>query len=304
METPFTNGGYLRRRFQPWPDPVADPTGRMENLIDQLRVTAFSASEWILYPRFYHEPRPTNDVNWMWIPDATGEVQIGEDQHPIPVRPGDHVFLPAGTIHAEWFPMRNRWHMYSVHFSASVMGGMDFLQLSGFPLHIPGNGAHDPMGLVAARLCREFGHRSPGWPVAFSAGVEEVLLHVLRHHGSRFRTDINAPHQQAEVRLFPVFERIEERLGDNTLSIHELARLVNVSDVRFRTLFRQVTGMCPVHYIQRRRIETARRLLIQSSHPVKEIAIRCGFQDPAFFHRVFRKTIGTTPQIYRKHLMS
>ena len=301
MKPRFTNSGHLRKDFPAWPDHFADPSGRVGKLIDQLRVEAFSALEWVLYPWFFHEPRLTHDVNWMWIPDGVGEVRIGEDQHSIPIRPGDHVFLPAGTLHSEWFPMRRRCHMLSLHFTASVMGGRDFLAVSGFPIHIPGSGPHDPLGQVATRLCQEFAHRSPGWTTAFRAGIEEALMHVLRCHGSRFRTDIAL--RQTEFRLLPVFEMVEERIGDNSLSIRDLARLLTVSEVRFRSLFRQATGMRPVQFIQHRRIEKARRMLIQTSQSVKEIAILCGYKDPAFFHRVFHKLIGTTPINYRRRLV-
>lgn len=302
MRQRFTNDGYIRKRFPAWPDPVQDRTGIVSKLIAQLRVeAAFSAIDWVCYPRFYHEPRLTHDANWMWIPDGTGEVRLGADQRPLHVRPGDHVFLPAGTIHAEWFPMRRRWHIYSLHFTASVMGGIDFLAASGFPLHLSGAGPRDPLGQAAVRLCREFAHRAPGWITAFRAGVEEVLLHVLRHHGSRFNTDIAL--LQTKSRLLPVFEMIEERLGDNMLAIRDLARILNVSEVRFRTLFRQATGMRPVRFIQRRRIEAARRMLVQTDRRVKEIAALCGFRDPAFFHRVFCKVIGATPGAYRRSLI-
>jgi AraC-like DNA-binding protein len=269
-----------------------------------LRVDPVSALEWILEPWFRQGPRITPDVNWMWIPDGRGEVLVGKEEHPIPVRPGDHIFLPPGVIHIERFPMRRRWRMLSLHFTASLFGGQDFLTVCGFPLHVPGSGEGDPLGVIAERLCREYAHRAPGWSAALRTGMEEALLHVMRHQGSRFKAGIGVASGRMGVRLLPVFKRVEMRLGDSALSIDDLAQVLHVSDVRFRKIFRQATGMKPVRYIQRRRIEVACRLLMQTDRTVKDIAAACGFSDLTFFHRIFRQWTGVTPGIYRERLLS
>lgn len=295
----FTNGGHARFAYPAWPDPHPNGEGQLAEWISRLRVEATSAVEWILKPCFYHEPRLTTDVNWMWIPDGRGEVRIGEDQTPILIQPGDHVFLPAGTFHAEWFPMQRIWRLFSLHFTATLYGGVDFIAASGFPLLIRGEPKNGLLSQVAARLCREFNLRAPGWPVAFRAGIETALMYVLRHHGRQFRPDYDLIRRKAEFRLIPAFDMIDTRLGDNTLSIRELARLLKISEVRFRTLFHQATGKTPIQFIIHRRIEKARRLLVQTERNAKEISILCGFKDPAFFHRVFRASVGETPRQFR-----
>lgn len=296
----FTNGGYLREQFPPWPDPFPDPAGFLGDWANHLRIEVTSAMEWICYPMFYHEPRLTNDVNWMWIPDGEGEIRIGDVQRPLQVKPGDHVFLPAGTLHGEWFPMRRRWRMLSLHFMAALFGAVDFIAASGFPLRIRGESRHGRLAQIAIHLCREYGLRKPGWPLAFHAGIEEALMYVLRNHGSQFHTISDLSRQSARFRLLPVFEMIDARLSDHALSIPDLARIIRKSEVHLRTLFRQATGMKPAQFITRRRIERGRRLLVQTDRSVKEISAQCGFKDPAFFNRVFRVATGVSPSFYRK----
>jgi len=298
----FTNGGHSRSKFPAWPDPLPDPAGRWGEWIHHLRIEATSAVEWILDPMFYHEPRLTNDVNWMWIPDGEGEIRIGDEQKPIHVQPGDHVFLPAGTLHGEWFPLRRRWRMLSLHFMAALFGAVDFIAASGFPLLIRGESKQGRLAQIAAQLCREFNLRATGWSIAFHAGIEEALMYVLRHYGRQFRPLLHSDQQAARFRLLPVFEVLDLRLGDPTLTIQQLARILNISSVHLRTLFRQATGMKPIQFITYRRMEKARRMLAQSDRSAKEIAALCGFKDPAFFHRVFRAAAGETPAAFRNRI--
>jgi AraC family transcriptional regulator of arabinose operon len=257
------------------------------------------ACEWLLDPWFLQGPRVAPDAFWMWIPDAHGEVLVGPEERSVPVRPGDHVFLPAGTRHVERFPMRRRWRMITVHFVARLLGGLDFLTLSGFPMLVPGRRAADPLARTAERLCEECHACAPGWQAAMRAGIEEALLHVLREHRDLFTAVPNPATARAHHRLLPVLQRMESRLHDSGLTVRELARAMNLSEVRFRKLFRQATGMQPVRYVQRRRVEVACRMLMESDRPVKEVASICGFRDVRFFHRAFRRWTGVTPSFCR-----
>ncbi len=296
----FTADGDIRRDYVPWPDPLDDSHDRLDAWLGQLRVAPASAIEWRLEPWFIQGPRITPDVNWMWIPDADGEVLVGESRRRLRVRAGDHVFLPAGSVHIERFPARRRWRMLSIHFSAPVFGGLDFLKLSGFPPRVPGRKCDDPLGSIAERLCREFALRAPGWNGALRAGIEEALFLVLRHHGKLFEKGVDSASDKTRRRLLPVFEQIEARLSDESLSVSDLARIISLSEVRFRHLFREAVGMRPVEFMRARRIEAACRMLAQTDNAVKEVAAACGFADAAFFHRVFRRRMGSTPSAYRR----
>lgn len=68
----------------------------------------------------------------------------------------------------------------------------------------------------------------------------------------------------------------------------------------FGRRFRKATGYKPIHYVQQLRIEAAKRQLETSSLPVDEISWRVGYQDPAFFRRLFKRLTGLTPGVYRR----
>jgi transcriptional regulator GlxA family with amidase domain len=68
----------------------------------------------------------------------------------------------------------------------------------------------------------------------------------------------------------------------------------------FKRRFTLATGLPPITYVQRLRIEDAKRRLERTDAPVDEISWRVGYEDAAFFRRLFKRTTGMAPGAYRK----
>jgi AraC family transcriptional regulator, melibiose operon regulatory protein len=86
---------------------------------------------------------------------------------------------------------------------------------------------------------------------------------------------------------------------DRPPSMSEVARAVGCSRARLFRIFRQTAGMTPNDYLQRLRVSRAGELLANTSRPVTEIAIACGFSSSQYFSNVFRKHLGQTPTAFR-----
>lgn len=92
-------------------------------------------------------------------------------------------------------------------------------------------------------------------------------------------------------------------ISENYSCANPVARLVQRSGLKPRTFarrFRTATGYQPMDYVQAIRIEEAKRLLETSSTIVEEIGHLVGYEDPAFFRRLFKRQVGMTPMAYRK----
>lgn len=85
-----------------------------------------------------------------------------------------------------------------------------------------------------------------------------------------------------------------------TITRSELAEMVGVSDNYLTQIFHQELGLSPLECLNRLRILKARELLIAGDDSVSLIAARVGFDDPAYFSRVFRKLTGKSPNAYRR----
>ena len=89
-------------------------------------------------------------------------------------------------------------------------------------------------------------------------------------------------------------DHLQEPLG-----VAQLARRAGYSPHHFSRLFSARTGEGPAEWIERRRIEQARHLLLEGPQRIIEVALACGFNDAATFTRAFRRRTGTTPSLFR-----
>ena len=95
-------------------------------------------------------------------------------------------------------------------------------------------------------------------------------------------------------RLRTVREYIDAHL-DTDLSLAELARVAGFSVSHFKPLFKRAVGV-PVHrYVVEQRVERARRLILQGSLSMADVALEAGFTHQSHMARWIRRVLGITP---------
>ena len=99
-----------------------------------------------------------------------------------------------------------------------------------------------------------------------------------------------------------VLDYIEEHLG-TPIRVSDLSALLHRTEAHFSRMFKRTFGISPHAYVLRRRIELASRLMIESTTPLSEIALKCGFTDQAHLSKRFRQQTGTTPAAWRREQM-
>lgn len=82
--------------------------------------------------------------------------------------------------------------------------------------------------------------------------------------------------------------------------VDEVIKRSKLAERTFKRRFTHATGLTPIAYVQRLRIEDAKRRLERTDAPVDDISWRAGYEDPAFFRRLFKRTTGLTPGAYRR----
>lgn len=104
---------------------------------------------------------------------------------------------------------------------------------------------------------------------------------------------------QAPKRLYEKAVRALESMH-STVSVASLAESYNLSVSHFIRSFKSIYGVTPNEYRQNYRLTQAMNLLKMTNLPVRDIASQCGFGDPLYFSRIFKKRIGMSPLAYRK----
>ena len=92
---------------------------------------------------------------------------------------------------------------------------------------------------------------------------------------------------------------IHEHILSPMPSVGELAASVKCSPNHLSALFHAVTGVKIKTYINNFRLDYARKLIETTTYNIAEIAWSCGFQDAAYFAKIFRRRFGVSPAFWR-----
>ncbi|SKB92061.1 GlxA family transcriptional regulator [Daejeonella lutea] len=107
------------------------------------------------------------------------------------------------------------------------------------------------------------------------------------------------PAQDHNDELVAMAQQKIEAAYHNACTIEEIIKDVPASRRNIARRFKLVTGITPIEYLQKTRIEAAKKLLEQTNQQMLEIMLNSGYNDPKAFRKIFRKTVGMTPTGYR-----
>ena len=91
---------------------------------------------------------------------------------------------------------------------------------------------------------------------------------------------------------------IHEHLGDS-FTLQDAAEFLKVSPEHLSRTFKKETGTSPIEYIKNEKISAACELLKSSPLSCKEILAKLGYENSSYFARIFRKSVGKSPNEYR-----
>lgn len=126
---------------------------------------------------------------------------------------------------------------------------------------------------------------------AYMRFAERILEEIRKLYCSR--------QDKLVERACRMIDQLIERADANSrISSTHVAVALGVSVSHLGRTFKQVRGMTFERFVMQRRVDLAKRLLLDPSYNVSQAAEKCGFSDPAYFARVFRKVSGCTPKEY------
>lgn len=127
--------------------------------------------------------------------------------------------------------------------------------------------------------------------------AKALLVDMPRIHQSGYAVlPLSRPHADAAIRA------VEEHMRLNfarELPIERLAGRANMSSRNFVRRFKAATGRLPGHYLQMLRIDVAKGMLEEGIRTVQAVSSAVGYDDIAFFRKLFRRFTGLTPVEYR-----
>jgi transcriptional regulator GlxA family with amidase domain len=141
-----------------------------------------------------------------------------------------------------------------------------------------------------------------GRDVALAVARELVLF--LRRPGGQSQFSAQLTSQFAERDAIRDLQQWMVDHPDADLSVEAMADRVAMSPRHFARRFRAEVGDTPARYVERMRVEAARRRLEESADPIDAVAPACGFGTTETMRRSFVRALGVAPAEYRRRFQS
>ena len=233
--------------------------------------------------RRFVRDKPRGECALTFVRDS-GYHYIRSDGTEFDCMPGEMTFLPRGSMYRHE-PLTIPSRMDVVYFTLWRSDGTLFGFEQPEILHLR-CAEPERMSRLFSELCTKFfGVMTP------RAEVKAVLLRIL---GTLAREESSGNLTETELAMLtPALEHIAAADGD--VRVRELAACCHLSEYAFRELFKKYAGMPPKAFLLERRIANVEALYAVSDITLTDAARICGFEDPAYFFKVYRRLHGHAP---------
>ena len=216
-------------------------------------------------------------------PEWTGTVQAGEV-----------LLLPQGMSHSYHADPHSPWSIYWVHFQGGSTAV--FNQYLGYR-----EGASPVTRVGISPQLKAHFHslmdvQRTGYNTRAFINAANQLRHLLTHIALEMRraSAIN----EHTVNLEEIQRFMLENLSQQ-LDLDTIAAVAKLSKYHFSNKYKSLTGYSPIKHFLNMKMEHACHLLDSGGLSVKGIAAALGYDDPLYFSRLFKKTVGMSPRSYR-----
>jgi len=177
------------------------------------------------------------------------------------------------------------------------------LQDSDFPHIVPAEtGVPRQVLDMMLRIQAELPATSPRSRLALKTYLKMLLVYLVNRYARYAGTvDTFQRQQLALARLRPLFQHLSENCGE-CIQVGQAARICGMSESHFMSVFKRVTGLSFVTYINHYRIDRAQALLAGTDQSIADISQQVGFCDQSYFGMIFRRIVGMTPVTYRRRI--
>lgn len=204
-----------------------------------------------------------------------------------PMHPGDALVVKAGEA-MEIF--NDTGHCYLLHIDGPKASGIyeKLMKKNRSPIMAVMNPEKMKVTFSRMEACLQGDYR----PYKLTAYIFNILaeLNSLEIEGKTY---------QNEDLITKSITFIEEKFSED-LHVDEIAKVANLSKYYFTKEFKKITGVTPIQYLIRKRINHAEYLLENTERSVFQISSESGFNTEVNFFYHFKKANNCTPNDYRK----
>ncbi len=157
-----------------------------------------------------------------------------------------------------------------------------------------------PLALAAGLMEQEIRADEPGTDTIVQALLDTVFTYALREIATeRGEAGHGWSHATRDPQVRRALTLMHER-SSHPWTLEELAQHAGLSRTALAERFRHAMGDTPLNHLRLLRMQRAMRLLAESGHRLETVAAEVGYQDAFSFSKVFKRTVGVSPKIFRQ----
>ncbi|WP_292010891.1 AraC family transcriptional regulator [Chryseobacterium sp.] len=131
--------------------------------------------------------------------------------------------------------------------------------------------------------------------------LKQIIIRATRNWKKQNIDNRNENITHNDIELFRNFSRLLEIHFREKHTVADYAELLHLAPKTLTHKFKSLNINSPNQFIINRILLEAKRLLFYTDKPVKEIAYDLGYEDPAYFNRLFTSKVGSTPTNFKKN---
>ena len=149
---------------------------------------------------------------------------------------------------------------------------------------------------IFSKIYTEYTSRESGFMSMIRAHLIELITLIFREIDRKTMADITG---EQRLTVSKAIDYMKHNFNTK-INLDDMVADMFLSKDYFRQLFKRTTGMSITDFVQKTRIDEAKRLLLETKRTVYDIAGDCGFTDMKFFYKTFKKITGMTPIEFKK----
>jgi len=146
-------------------------------------------------------------------------------------------------------------------------------------------------------MMREQLQKEQGFENVKSICLQMILVTFQRIQNNRIQK-ITQHQDERKEQIYQAIDYMEAHLSEK-INLMELAQKSYWSEGHFRSVFKDVTGLSPVEYLNRLRIVKSLEYMEKDHLMISEAAEKVGIYDPSYYSRLFKKIIGYPPRYFK-----
>lgn len=250
------------------------------------------------YPPHWHTPFE------VIMPVKNGYTVVVGEQH-YELREGDILLICPGIVHELFAPESGERIIFQPSLSQIQIRELDLLISLLRPAVLITKEEFPDFHPVAQKLMLEIKEEyflcEPYYETAVYSRFMRILVDIGRLHGALKHPVSDASNSRQKDYLdkfLYITNYINEHFAEN-LSLEQVADLAGFSKYHFTRLFKQYTDTSFYKYLNQKRIDYAKTLLLDPDLPVIDVALQCGFSSLSAFLRMFKQLNKCTPTEFR-----